>query len=175
MNLFLFSGRIGRLEWWITAIALTVINITISVTLVTLGIVEGEVVNGETVMKELSSTTVLFVSVFGFAMMWISLANNAKRFHDRGKSGFWQLVCFIPLIGPIWLLIELGILPGDAGSNSYGPPTNEGSTNNRGRRVKKSMDKSWAKQGGYAEPDRQQENVGKPVFGKRKHTPIASR
>ncbi len=47
--------------------------------------------------------------------------------------------------------------------------------NNRGRRAGNGIDKSWAKQGGYADQDRQQEKPAKPVFGKRKHSPMASR
>jgi uncharacterized membrane protein YhaH (DUF805 family) len=44
-----------------------------------------------------------------------------KRFHDRDKSGWFVLISFIPVIGPIWLLIELGFLRGSAGDNRFGP------------------------------------------------------
>ncbi len=120
MNLFFFGGRIGRLEWWITVIALSVINITISLTIASLTLAEGDVVDVETALKELSNPTVLLMTFFSIPMMWISLANNTKRFHDRGKRGFWQFMSFILVIGLIWLIIELGILPGDKGSNKYG-------------------------------------------------------
>ena len=50
----------------------------------------------------------------------------SKRYHDRGKSGWWYLVTFIPLIGPIWVLIELQFLSGDRGSNRFGPPPGGG-------------------------------------------------
>ncbi|TGR16409.1 DUF805 domain-containing protein, partial [Mesorhizobium sp. M8A.F.Ca.ET.197.01.1.1] len=45
----------------------------------------------------------------------------AKRWHDRNKSGWWTLIGLIPIIGGIWLLIELGILEGTRGANQYGP------------------------------------------------------
>jgi uncharacterized membrane protein YhaH (DUF805 family) len=50
------------------------------------------------------------------------LAICAKRFHDRGKSGWWVLMAFVPAIGFVWILIELGMLPGDPGPNAHGPP-----------------------------------------------------
>lgn len=55
------------------------------------------------------------------AAIWPSLAIYIKRWHDRGKSGWWMLVAFIPLIGSLWLLIECGFLAGDDGPNEYGP------------------------------------------------------
>ena len=48
------------------------------------------------------------------------LAVYVKRFHDRGKSGWWVLIAFLPLIGFFWILIELGMLAGDPGPNTYG-------------------------------------------------------
>jgi uncharacterized membrane protein YhaH (DUF805 family) len=44
-----------------------------------------------------------------------------KRFHDRDKSGWWLLISLVPLIGPLWLLVELGFLQGSEGANRFGP------------------------------------------------------
>ena len=35
------------------------------------------------------------------------IAINTRRLHDIGISGWWQLVYFIPGIGPLWLFILL--------------------------------------------------------------------
>jgi len=43
-----------------------------------------------------------------------------RRWHDRDKSGWWVFIGFIPIIGPLWTLIELGFLPGTPGPNHYG-------------------------------------------------------
>lgn len=51
---------------------------------------------------------------------WIIVATHAKRMHDLGKSAWWLLVGFIPVVGPIWLMIQLGCLRGTAGPNYYG-------------------------------------------------------
>jgi uncharacterized membrane protein YhaH (DUF805 family) len=52
--------------------------------------------------------------------LWPSLALYAKRWHDRGKSGWWSLIMLIPIIGGIWMLIELGFLRGTDGPNRFG-------------------------------------------------------
>ncbi|HAE49771.1 MAG TPA: DUF805 domain-containing protein, partial [Tistrella mobilis] len=49
------------------------------------------------------------------------LAIGARRCHDRGRSGWFQLIMLIPLIGWIWLLVEIGFLRGTEGPNRFGP------------------------------------------------------
>lgn len=36
-----------------------------------------------------------------------AVAYAVRRMHDTGKSGWWILITFVPLIGPIWLLVLL--------------------------------------------------------------------
>ncbi len=45
----------------------------------------------------------------------------AKRLHDRNRSGWWQMLVFVPVIGWAWLLLELFVLPGSPGDNRFGP------------------------------------------------------
>jgi uncharacterized membrane protein YhaH (DUF805 family) len=54
------------------------------------------------------------------ALLWPALAVSVKRWHDRGKSGWWVLVALVPLAGWLWVLIENGLLRGDAGPNRFG-------------------------------------------------------
>ncbi len=45
-----------------------------------------------------------------------------KRCHDRNHSGIYlYLVGMIPVIGYLWLVVELGLLEGTHGRNSFGP------------------------------------------------------
>jgi len=53
------------------------------------------------------------------ALIWPSLAVQIKRWHDRDKSGWWYLICMIPIVGPIWAFIELGFLRGTSGPNRF--------------------------------------------------------
>ena len=53
-------------------------------------------------------------------MIYPAIALYAKRWHDRGKSGWWSLIGLVPIIGGMWMLIELGFLKGTAGRTSTG-------------------------------------------------------
>jgi uncharacterized membrane protein YhaH (DUF805 family) len=52
-------------------------------------------------------------------LFWPGLALQIKRWHDRNKSGYWILINFIPIIGVIWVTIELFFLPGTKGKNRF--------------------------------------------------------
>lgn len=43
-----------------------------------------------------------------------------RRLHDTGRSGWWMLMIFIPLIGVIVLLVFM-VVNGEASDNEYGP------------------------------------------------------
>jgi uncharacterized membrane protein YhaH (DUF805 family) len=116
-ELFSFQGRVRRLHFWLVrligAAALFAVVLLVgaltgmggeSHELSPLGIVGGAV------------NLALFLAYF-----WIELANVVKRCHDRNKTGWFILIGLIPIIGGIWLLIDLGFLDGDAGRNQYGP------------------------------------------------------
>ena len=59
----------------------------------------------------------LLITLFPVIMIQV------KRWHDRGKSGWWVLLNFVPILG-IWALIETGFLAGTEGENEYGPSEN---------------------------------------------------
>jgi len=52
-------------------------------------------------------------------LIWPSLAVQTKRWHDRNKSGWWNLIGLAPIVGPLWAFIELGFLKGTPGANRY--------------------------------------------------------
>jgi uncharacterized membrane protein YhaH (DUF805 family) len=89
-----FSGRATRSEywWWVLFVVLG-------------GVVTGIVNDG-------------LNAVFGLAILVPSIAAAARRLHDIGKSGWWQLVGFIPLLGLI-LMIYWTVQPSQ-GDNEYG-------------------------------------------------------
>ena len=62
-----------------------------------------------------------FATLLSFVIsVWIGLAVQVKRWHDRNKSGWWALLNLIPVIGQIWILIECGIFRGTKGDNQFG-------------------------------------------------------
>lgn len=105
--LFSFSGRVGRGTFWLIGIgSALVFYLAIFLAVTNVG-------------EEAAGALLLLLYV---PLVWISLANSAKRWHDRNKSGWWILIAFVPLIGPFWAFIEQGFLPGDRSPNRFGPP-----------------------------------------------------
>ncbi len=59
-------------------------------------------------------------NIFALAVLVPSIAVTARRLHDTGRSGWWQLIGLIPLLGwalMIWWLTR----PGVEDDNQYGP------------------------------------------------------
>ena len=90
---FSFSGRITRKEYAISLLLFIVVNF---ISLVSLIVHEAFAL----------FFIVLFISV------WLKLAQGAKRSHDQGNSGWYQI---IPLY-EFWLIFAHG----DKGKNLYG-------------------------------------------------------
>ena len=110
--LFEFDGRINRAKFWAGIAATWALSIIVWILIV---IAIG--VNSSFVWVVIGLLSI----VAYVALIWMGLAVSIKRWHDRGKSGWWVLIGFIPLIGPIWALVETGFLEGDPGDNQYGP------------------------------------------------------
>lgn len=108
--LFSFNGRVNRAKYWLMVLILSVIPFIILL----LSRIIGE------------GGTVLYI-LYLVIVIWPGLAISAKRWHDRDKSAWWILIGFIPIIGSIWTLVELGFLQGTSGSNRYGPDPLESS------------------------------------------------
>ena len=121
-SLFSFDGRLNRAKFWLILIAT---DIAVFVLLAILVAVTG----GSMTMGEDGSMPTMGGGVIGnlvalvifVAAVWIGLAVGVKRYHDRGKSGWWVLIVLVPVIGGLWYLIECGFLRGTIGPNAYGP------------------------------------------------------
>jgi uncharacterized membrane protein YhaH (DUF805 family) len=109
--LFKFDGRINRAKFWAGSILIWGIY--------TLWIIAVAAV------YSVSSTAGVVIGFLGIKVwvfsIWGWLAISIKRWHDRGKSGWWIFIGAIPIIGGLWALIETGFLEGDLGPNQYGP------------------------------------------------------
>ena len=66
--------------------------------------------------------TMVLSGLFSLAAMIPSLSIAARRLHDTGRSGWWQLVLFVPLIGLIVMLVFL--VQDSHDDNQYGPNPN---------------------------------------------------
>ncbi len=95
-----FSGRSRRREFWMFAL----VNFVAMIVLQIIDSVIG---------------TPLFSGLYSLAVIIPGIAVGIRRLHDIGKSGWWMLVCLVPLVG-IFVLLYFYILDSQPGSNQYG-------------------------------------------------------
>ena len=103
------KGRITRSDYWIKYF-LVFVGISIALTILDFATGHYDVETGYG----------LFSTIFSIIAIWPGFAISFKRLHDRNKSAWWMLLMFIPIIGWIWLLVEIGFLRGTVGPNDFG-------------------------------------------------------
>ena len=102
-----FRGRARRSEFWY----FTLINILI---ITVLGTIDSNIGT-----YDIEADIGLLEGIFVLAVAIPSLAVSVRRLHDTNRSGWWFLLVFIPLIGPIILLVFM-ILDSQPAKNQYG-------------------------------------------------------
>ena len=101
-----FKGRARRKEYWMFLLVNTIISFFIGI----IGGVAG-------IQEILGSLYTLAVIIPGTAVA-------IRRLHDTGRSGWWQFLVIVPILGWILLLIWL-VKDSDEGHNKYGPNPKE--------------------------------------------------
>lgn len=105
--LWSFNGRISRGEFW-----LGILLVCVPLLVVEAGI---------RVLAAIGSEILLLVGyVIAIAATVAIFAVYAKRFHDRGRSGWWSLILLIPIL-QFWAPVECGFLEGTDEPNAFGP------------------------------------------------------
>ncbi|MCZ6830741.1 MAG: DUF805 domain-containing protein [Gammaproteobacteria bacterium] len=97
-----FSGRAQRAEYWMFLLFNSIIGLV-------LGFIEGVIAG-----------TGIISGLYALAILIPSLAVLVRRLHDTGRSGWWFLIVFLPIIGYIVLLVFL-VLDSQPEENRYGP------------------------------------------------------
>tara|TARA_R110002153_G_scaffold6556_17_gene30071 strand:- start:14081 stop:14419 length:339 start_codon:yes stop_codon:yes gene_type:complete len=90
-----FTGRARRHEYWMFILIYMIINFVLAV----LGLN-------------------IISMIFGLALLVPSISIAARRLHDTGRTGWWQLIALIPLIGIIILIVFL--VQDSHDTNEYG-------------------------------------------------------
>jgi len=116
-SLFSLSGRTGRGAYWLIAFG-QLLGVLLLV--VTTGAFD-PTADPRPAHPPSGASLGLWMTA-GLALAWIGFAATVRRWHDRDKSAWWCFVGGIPLLGPLWVFVELGFLPGSVGSNRFGPP-----------------------------------------------------
>lgn len=99
-NFFNFNARTSRFGFWHFILAYLILSIIVSV-----------------VTGMMGAVGVKLSMLFSLVMLLPTIGIGARRLHDIGKSGWWQLIPFYNL----YLFAQ----PGDAAANAHGdvPPT----------------------------------------------------
>ena len=90
-----FTGRARRKEYWMFMLIYLIIQVVLSI----LGLD-------------------LVLMVLGLGLLVPNLSIGARRLHDTGRSGWWQLIYLVPLIGIIVMIVFLAQDSHD--ENDYG-------------------------------------------------------
>lgn len=95
-----FSGRARRKQYWMFILFYVILSIVVNIVDGILG-------------------TIFLSAILTLVMIVPSLAIGARRLHDTGRSGWWQLLYLIPLIGFIVMIVFL--VQDSHPDNDYGP------------------------------------------------------
>ena len=121
-----FSGRASRSEfWWFYRFTTIVSGIPIVLGGIFCGVSGGSSADGSAGGVSLLIAVLLYIVGFlaSLAFLIPSIAVGCRRLHDRGTSGWLQLLLLVPCANIVLLIFW--ILAGTDGDNVYGPkPTN---------------------------------------------------
>lgn len=101
-----FRGRASRSEFWYFILFVVLISIV-------LGFMDA-------IARPQSQGEGLLSGLFSLAMLLPALGVQVRRLHDIGRSGWWILLSFVPLIGALVLLV-FAVRDSEPGDNVYGP------------------------------------------------------
>lgn len=85
-----FDGRWTRTQYWMFFLFYFIFAVVVS-------IIDGVLGLG------------ILTPLYGLALLIPSIAAAVRRLHDTGRSGWWVLISFVPLIGAIILIVLLAM------------------------------------------------------------------
>ncbi|MFC2170883.1 DUF805 domain-containing protein [Calditrichota bacterium] len=110
-----FAGRAHRTEFWMFNLVNVIIGFVFGFT------------NG--IVNDIFGDRSLIIygiigSICFLAILIPSIAVSVRRLHDIGRTGWWLLLDFLPIVGSIILIVFL-VQDSQPGTNQYGPNLNE--------------------------------------------------
>lgn len=115
-RIFDFKGRSSRTEYWLYLLSMFICIFPMLPFILLL--------NGDFgVISKISASIVLIYTLLWFIVSTISYVSiSVRRLHDFGRSGWWILLDYVPLIGLV-AFIDRGLRKGDVNANKYGMPS----------------------------------------------------
>lgn len=102
-----FGGRARRKEYWFFALFNVIATIILAFVDSALGTFNMETGVG------------ILGMIYALAVLLPAIGVAIRRLHDTGRSGWWLLLAFLPLIGAIVLIIFF-VMDSSPGENEYG-------------------------------------------------------
>lgn len=102
-NYATFSGRASRPEYWFFVLFIFLVEIALFALAAAID----------------PGIFMIILYIFIAGTILPALAVTVRRLHDQDKSGWWILIDFVPVVGPIWLLVLL-CMPSTPGPNRFG-------------------------------------------------------
>ena len=102
-----FSSRASRKEFWLFFLFYCILGSI-------LGFIDG--ISGT---YNVEAGYGVFSGIFILVTLVPYLAVCVRRLHDTDRSGWWLLLCLVPLIGLIWFIVVC-CLKGSDGENRFG-------------------------------------------------------
>jgi uncharacterized membrane protein YhaH (DUF805 family) len=124
-----FEGRARRQEFWMFALANAIIGVIFTILMT----ITGTAVLTDAITDAMNSGEPMDpMALFGgfgimgtiyniicLALAIPSFAVGARRMHDIGKSGWWQLIAYVPCVG--WIIFLVFACKDSEPDNQYGP------------------------------------------------------
>ena len=108
-----FKGRVSRSEYWRFMAGMMMVQGTLGVVAI---LCKGiGLYNFESIIDTITLLVTLFFVIPNIAI-------TTRRMHDIGRSGWTQLISFIPIVG-FFVFLNYELRRGDQGENAYGERT----------------------------------------------------
>jgi uncharacterized membrane protein YhaH (DUF805 family) len=104
-----FHGRARRSEYWFFILFTAIVGAVAGILDAIFGLRSGAQYGGTGPIQGLLQ----------LALLIPTLAVGARRLHDTGRSGWWQLIGLIPIVG--WIILIVFFVQDSQPANQHGP------------------------------------------------------
>lgn len=127
-KIFTFSGRATRAEYWLIIATTSVINGAIytvdHAVFDCIVLSSTQSIKNSSLNDSLIIINLIIIGILSLIYLIALIPLTARRLHDVGKSGWWQLLYLIPIVG--WIILSLWYVRISDPDNEYGEAKTEG-------------------------------------------------